>query len=167
MYIKHFALTHFPFNNTLESTELFNTSAQSETELRLNHLLKLHGIELLTGEPGSGKTTLCRRFTDGLHPGLYRVIYISLTTGNAMDAYTLVSWGLGLPTERNRANAFLAISAEVSRLLIDGKQLPILILDEAHQLRNEVLESLRLLTNYKMDSQNRLCLLFVGAKRAA
>ena len=52
MYIKHVALTHFPFDNTLESTELFTTSAQSEAEVRLNHLLKLRGIGLLTGEPG-------------------------------------------------------------------------------------------------------------------
>ena len=35
-------------------------------------------------------------------------------------------------------------------------------MDEAHHLRNEVLEDLRLLTNYEMDSENRLCLLFVG-----
>ena len=37
-----------------------------------------------------------------------------------------------------------------------------LIVDEAHHLRNEVLEDLRLLTNYQMDSENRLCLLLVG-----
>ena len=46
MYIKHFALTHFPFDNTLESTELFTTSAQREAEVRLNHLLQLRGIGL-------------------------------------------------------------------------------------------------------------------------
>jgi hypothetical protein len=34
-----------------------------------------------------------------------------------------------------------------------------LIVDEAHHLRNDVLEDLRLLTNYQMDSENRLCLL--------
>ena len=37
-----------------------------------------------------------------------------------------------------------------------------IIIDEAQHLRNEVLEDLRLLTNYEMDSENRLCVLFVG-----
>jgi len=79
-----------------------------------------------------------------------------------MDMYKCVAWDLGLPTERSRASAFRAIRAEVSRLLLEGKQQPMLIIDEAHHLRNDVLEDLRLLTNYEMDSQNRLCLLFVG-----
>ena len=43
-----------------------------------------------------------------------------------------------------------------------GKQLPILVIDEAQHLRNDVLEDLRLLTNFAMDSENRLCLLLVG-----
>lgn len=162
MYLKHFALTHFPFDHTLESTEVFSATAQSEATVRLKHLLELRGIGLLTGEPGSGKTTLCRCLTDGLHPGLHRVIYVSLTTGNTMDMYKQVAWHLGMPTERNRASAFRAIRAEVSRLLLEGKQQPMLIIDEAHHLRNEVLEDLRLLTNYEMDSENRLCLLFIG-----
>ncbi|MGH9891075.1 MAG: AAA family ATPase, partial [bacterium] len=45
---------------------------------------------------------------------------------------------------------------------LEAKQRPVLIIDEAQHLRNEVLEDLRLLTNYEMDSQNRLCLLLVG-----
>ena len=45
---------------------------------------------------------------------------------------------------------------------VQGKQRPVLIVDEAHHLRNDVLEELRLLTNYEMDSENRLCLLLVG-----
>lgn len=162
MYLKHFAMTHFPFDHTMPSNAVFATNAQSEAEIRLNHLLELRGIGLLTGEPGSGKTTLCRRLTDSLHPGLYRVIYVPLSTGNVMDMYKSVAWDLGLPTERSRASAFRSIRAEVSRLLLEGKQQPLLIIDEAHHLRNDVLEDLRLLTNYEMDSQNRLCLLFVG-----
>jgi len=82
MYLKHFALTHFPFDHTLAAPSLFAANAQAEAEIRLKHLLELRGIGLLTGEPGSGKTTLCRRLTDALHPGLYRAVYVPLTTGS-------------------------------------------------------------------------------------
>ena len=38
----------------------------------LQHLLELKGIGLLTGEVGSGKTTVCRKVTAALHAGLYK-----------------------------------------------------------------------------------------------
>lgn len=76
--------------------------------------------------------------------------------------YKSIGWELGLPTERNRASAFRVIRAEITRLTLEAKQRPVLIIDEAHHLRNDVLEDLRLLTNYEMDSHNRLCLLLVG-----
>lgn len=97
MYLKHFALTHFPFEQTLAATALFAANAQGEADVRLRHLLELRGIGLLTGEPGSGKTTLCRRLTDALHPGLYRTVYVPLTTGNVMDIYKSIARELGLP----------------------------------------------------------------------
>ena len=46
--------------------------------------------------------------------------------------------------------------------MCEAKQLPILVIDEAQHLRNDVLEDLRLLCNFAMDSENRLCLLLVG-----
>jgi len=162
MYRQHFALTDFPFDLKLAPDELFASATLAEAEARLKHLLELRAIGLVTGEAGSGKTTVCRKIAAGLHPGLYRVFYVPLSTGNVMDMYKSIGWELGLPTERNRASAFRVIRAEITRLTLEAKQRPVLIVDEAHHLRNEVLEDLRLLTNYEMDSQNRLCLLLVG-----
>jgi type II secretory pathway predicted ATPase ExeA len=162
MYQRHFALTHYPFEQTLEPEALFDAAAHAEAQVRLRHLLELRSIGLLTGEAGCGKTTVCRRVTAGLHPGLYRVFYVSLTTGNVMDRYKSIAWELGLPTERNRAAAFRIIRAEITRLTLEGKQRPVPIVDEAHHLRNDVLEDLRLLTHYAIDSDNRLCLILVG-----
>jgi len=161
MYRKHFALTAFPFDLALAPEELFASASLTEAELRLKHLLELRAIGLVTGEAGSGKTTVCRKVAAGLHPGLYRVFYVPLSTGNVMDMYKSIAWELGLPTERNRA-AFRVIRTEITRLTVEARQRPVLIVDEAHHLRNEVLEDLRLLTNYAMDSENRLCLLLVG-----
>jgi type II secretory pathway predicted ATPase ExeA len=162
MYCKHFALTAFPFDLTPEPEDLFASATLTEAELRLKHLLELRAIGLMTGEAGSGKTTVCRKVAAALHPGLYRVFYVPLSTGNVMDMYKSIAWELGLPTERNRASAFRVIRAEITRLTLEAKQRPVLIVDEAHHLRNDVLEDLRLLTNYNMDSDNRLCLLLVG-----
>ncbi len=162
MYRKHFALTAFPFDLALEPEDLFPSAALTEAQARLKHLLELRGIGLVTGEAGSGKTTVCRKISAQLHPGLYRVFYVPLSTGNVMDMYKSIAWELGLPTERNRAAAFRVIRAEITRLTLEAKQRAVLIVDEAHRLRNDVLEDLRLLTNYEMDSDNRLCLLLVG-----
>ena len=162
MYRKHFGLTRHPFGKAIEPDELFPSGSLRELEARLAHLLDLRGIGIVTGESGSGKTTACRKVVAGLHAGLHRVLYVSLSTGNVMDLYKTIAWEFGLPTERNRAALFRQIRAEVTRLSGEARQKPLLIVDEAHHLRSDVLEDLRLLTNYSMDSDNRLCLLLVG-----
>jgi len=162
MYRKHFALTRFPFEGELPPEELFAGTAMAEAEARLKHLLELRAIGLFTGEAGSGKTTVCRKVAATLHPGLYRLCYVPLSTGSVMDMYKSLAWELGLSGVPHRAGAFREIRAEVTRLTHEAKQRVVLVIDEAHHLRNEVLEDLRLLTNYAMDSENRLCLILVG-----
>lgn len=162
MYRKHFGLTRYPFAKNIEPEELFPSATLRELEARIAHLLELRGIGVVTGESGSGKTTACRKIVAGLHAGLHRVLYVSLTTGNVMDLYKTIAWEMGLHIERNRAGLFQQIRAEVTRLCGEARQKPILIVDEAHHLRSDVLEDLRLLTNYAMDSDNRLCLVLIG-----
>ena len=73
-----------------------------------------------------------------------------------------IAWVLGLPTERSRATAYRAIREEITPRVGEAKPLPVLVIDEAQHLRNDVLEDLRLLTHFAIDSDNRLCLLLVG-----
>jgi type II secretory pathway predicted ATPase ExeA len=162
MYLTHFGFTHYPFEREPHPDELFGAVTLREAHARLLHLTELRGIGLLTGEVGSGKTTACRQLAASLHPGLFRLFYVTLSTGNVLDMYKSIAWELGLPIERNRAAAYRSIHAEVTRLSSEARQHPVLIIDEAQHLRNDVLEDLRLLTNYAMDSERRLTLLFVG-----
>ena len=134
MYMRHFAFTRLPFETPAETDELFESNARREAEARLGHL------------------------TAQLHPGLYRVHYVSLTTGNVLDMYKSIAWEFGLSIERSRSAAHHAIRAEITRLANEAKQLPVLVVDEAHHLRNDVLEDLRLLTNFAMGAEQRMCL---------
>lgn len=162
MYRKYYGLTRHPFEKDLKPDELFVSTAAKELEARLNYLLQLRGIGLITGEVGSGKTSICRKVATELSTGLYRVFYIPLTTSNVTDTYKSIAWEMGVTTQRSLAALYRAIRLEVNRLCLELKVRPILIIDEAQYLRNDVLENLRLLTNYEMDSQNRLCMIFVG-----
>ena len=162
MYRKHFGLNRHPFGKEIEPEDLFPSSSSQELTLRLGHLIEMRGIGLVTGDSGSGKTTASRKVVLALHTGLHRVVYVAHSTGNVMDVYKSIAWEMGLPTERSRAALYRQIRAEVTRLCVEARCRPILIIDEAHHLRPDVLEDLRLLTNYQMDAENRLCLLLIG-----
>ncbi len=162
MYRQHFGLSSHPFTSEVEPEDLFTAAAAKELEVRLTHLLDMRGIGLVTGDSGSGKTCGARRVLAKLHASLYRVVYVCLSTGNVLDLYKTIAWELGLPVERSRAALFRQIRAEVTRLVTEARCRPVLVVDEAQHLRSDVLEDLRLLTNYKMDAENRLCLLLLG-----
>jgi type II secretory pathway predicted ATPase ExeA len=162
VYLKHFGLTRFPFDKELAADELFVSSAMRELATRLGHLIEMNGIGLVTGDPGSGKSCAARAMAARLHSGLYKVFYVPHATGNPMDLYKSIAWEMGLAVERSRAALYRQIRNEVTRLSTETRTRAVLILDEAHALRSDVLEEIRLLTNYAMDSQNRLCLLFCG-----
>ncbi len=162
MYAKHFGLTGYPFRDEIPPDEMYVSAPMRELGTRLGHLVEMSGIGLVTGDPGSGKSSACRAMSARLHTGLYKVFYVPLSTGNPMDMYKSIAWEMGLPVERSRAALYRQIKNEVSRLAVETRTRPVLILDEAQWLRSDVLEEMRLLTNYAMDSESRLCLLFCG-----
>jgi general secretion pathway protein A len=162
MYTKHFGLTGFPFKNEIAPDEMYASASMRELGTRLGHLVEMSGIGLVTGDAGSGKSSACRAMASRLHSGLYKVFYVPLSTGNPMDMYKSIAWEMGLPVERSRAALYRQIKNEVTRLATETRTRPVLVLDEAQWLRSDVLEEMRLLTNYAMDSESRLCLLFCG-----
>jgi len=96
MYLTHFGLTHYPFERSLQPDELFASAAAREAQARLQHLIELRGIGLITGEVGSGKTTVCRQLAAALHPGLHRLFYVPLSTGCVFRS--IVTAGFGIVT---------------------------------------------------------------------
>ncbi len=76
MYCDYFGLTRRTFDKELKAHELFPLENAIELENRLKYLLTLKGIGLITGDVGSGKTTICRKVISEFHTGLYKVFYV-------------------------------------------------------------------------------------------
>jgi type II secretory pathway predicted ATPase ExeA len=162
MYLKHFGLIRRPFDNALRAEELFLSAHAQELLSRLKYLLQLKGIGLVTGESGCGKTAILRKAAAALNPGAYRVYYITLTTGHALDMLKTVAYAMGITPKRGLSALFHDIRDEIARKTAESNVKPVLIIDEAQYLKDEALVNLRLLSNYEMDSESRLSILLLG-----
>ncbi len=162
LYAPVFGLTHPPFQRPLSAEQLFRPPVLEELHSRLRYLVDSRALGLLTGEPGSGKSTALRRLRDELHPDQVRAVYLHDTLVNPADFCRQLALELGLQPEWSRALLLRQIQHEIQRLVQERHQTVLLIVDEAHNLRPDVLALLPLLANFDWDAQGRLALLLAG-----
>ena len=152
------------FNPFLKNSKeiLFEDAEYTEAKFRLDYLARTKGFGLLTGAPGRGKTTLVRSWSAGLNPSLYKVIYTSLSTVTVNDFYRNLAASLGAQPSYRKTENFHIIQEEINRLALDKRKTPVIIIDEANYIKNAVLNDLKILFNFEMDSRDRAVILLVG-----
>lgn len=152
------------FNPFLKNSKeiLYRGSEYREAVFRLDYLAKTRGFGVLTGSPGRGKTTVVREWSKGLNPSLFKTVYTSLSTVTVNDFYRDLASSLGAQAAFRKTDNFHAIQDEISRLALDKKKTPVIIIDEANYISNAVLNDLKILFNFEMDSRDRAVVLLVG-----
>lgn len=162
MWDAFFGFKKTPFSDNPDTKQLFTSQAWNQVKTRLEFLAQHHGVGLLTGEVGSGKSTAARAFTTTLHPNLYKILYVHFSSGSALDLLRQVALELNLTPAHYRSDLVRQIAEAVVRLNQSKKQHPILICDEAQLFPHPALEQLPLLLNFDMDSSRYLTLLLIG-----
>jgi len=157
-----FGFKKTPFSDNPDAKQLFASQAWNQVKARLQFLVDHHGAGLLTGEVGSGKSTVVRTFSAALNPNLYKILYLHWTSGSVLDLLLQLARHLDLEPAHYRGNLVGQISEAIVRLNQSKKQHPLLICDEAQLLCHPALEQLPLLLNFDMDSSHYLTLLLVG-----
>lgn len=141
---------------------LVETQEYKEVLFRLNYLLSTKGFGILTGSAGKGKTTSVRHWASSLNPSLYKVIYSSLSTLTVMEFYRNLASELGAVPAHRKIENFQLIQAEINRLAVEKRQTPVIIMDEANYIGTAILNDLKILFNFEMDSRDRAVILLVG-----
>lgn len=162
IYKPFFGFTHLPFQRILTGDQLFRPPALEELHSRLRYLVETRALGILTGEPGSGKSTALRRLRDELHPDQVRALYLHDTLVNTADFCRQLALQLGLEPQWSRALTFRLIQQEIQRLVQERHLTVLLVVDEAHHLRPDVLALFPLLANFDWDSTGRLAVLLAG-----
>lgn len=165
-YIARYGLEFNPFVKNSREIPV-ETQETKEVRFRLEYLAATKGFGLLTGTPGLGKTTALRTFAASLSPSLYKVVYTGLSTLTVQEFYRHLASSLGADPAFRKVDNFRTIQAAISRLAIEKRTTPVIILDEADHMGSAILDDLKILFNFEMDSRDRAVILLAGHPRLA
>jgi len=160
-WLAPWALREPPFSKEVTDNDLWVPSSRAGAVDRLVETCHDRGHALLVGEPGVGKTCVLRALRHRLPKDGFRLTYCHNVTLGRRDFYRHVCLALGLTPSATAAAVFYAISTHVAELGQD-KVHPVLLIDEAHLLHQDVLEHLHIMANYEWDSRALLSIILVG-----
>ena len=164
MYLEHFNLTERPFSITPDPRFLYMSARHREA---LAHLLyglgDGGGFVQLTGEVGTGKTTICRCLLEQIPDNVDLALVLNPKV-TAIELIATVCDELGVSYDEKDVSV-KSLTDVLNRYLLDayarGRH-TVLIIDEAQNLSADVLEQVRLLTNLETSTQKLLQIILIG-----
>jgi general secretion pathway protein A len=162
VYLEYYGLKQSPFDITPNPRFLFHSGTHREA---FNHLLygirERKGFVQLTGEVGAGKTTLCRALLEKLDPHFSTALILNPVL-NANELMKAIATEFGLEVRgHDRLETVAAMSEFLLKQIENGKE-TVLIIDEAQNLTEDLLEQVRLLSNIETDDRKLLQIVLMG-----
>lgn len=162
MYHDYYQLTQNPFNVTADPEFFFGSKIHSDAISNLEYgIASRKGIIVITGEIGTGKTTLCRKLLKSSEDHI-KFAFILNPNFSESQLIQLIVRDLGIETERKSKyelvmalNEFLLAQTEMGNNVV-------IIIDEAQNLSVRQLEQIRLLSNLETEKEKLLQIILVG-----
>src|SRR5277367_6170418 len=163
MYKSFFGLKESPFNVNPDPRFLFLTQEIEEALAGLMYGIQTRkGFITLTGEVGTGKTTLINRLLDWLHQRRTRTAFLFNSRMNTNQLFDFILAEFDIPCEsRTKSQQLMKLNQWLLERYRHGET-TVLIVDEAQNLSYPVLEELRLLTNLETSTEKLLQIVLSG-----
>ena len=163
MYRRFYGLRESPFSVNPDPRYLFMTTQTQEALAGLTYgIQNRKGFVLLTGEVGTGKTTLLNRLLDWLRGQQVATAYIFNSRLEVNHLFDFIMADFEIPCEsREKSHVLLRLNQWLLERYRAGET-AVLIIDEAQNLSDEVLEEIRLLTNLETATEKLLQIVLTG-----
>jgi len=160
--IKHFGLKCIPFTREISVKERFKFPfIETESEALLA-AIKSHMSAALIAPAGTGKTVVLRNLKLSLPEARYRVHYVKVTGVSKRDMCREICAAIGAKSAGSYPGLVRAIQDHFENIVsMDGLR-PVMLIDECHEMPQQVLAMFRLLTNFEMDSKLVVSFILAG-----
>lgn len=162
VFEEFYSLTNTPFTRDIPVESLFNSPVIEEVVSRLEFVANRQQFALAIGGCGAGKTTIIRKFQAVLDPHKYKILYVSDSQMTPRNFYKILLEQLGIAAHYYRSDAKRQLHKEIELLKSAHGIKPVVVTDESHLFRREMLEEIRFTLNYVYDSISPMALILVG-----
>jgi len=163
----YFGFSKIPFTKYMWATKMFEASCQKELIEGLNFWLEARGIALIYGPTGVGKSITLRRFKAQIDERRFDIFYLFNLRITPLGFMRSLCRLFALPVLYHQADLFDALSAFLGQYEERTHKHPIIIFDDGDGLSDQLLELLRLLSNFAMDSEDRSSFILSGSQKLA
>jgi len=163
MYEHFYHLKAEPFRLSPDHRFCFNHQSYAKAKAYMQYAFeRAEGFVMVTGRPGTGKSTLVNDLVDTLSSSGAKVAKLVSTQLEASDLLRMVAHAFGLQTENlDKATVLQRLDKLLMSHHNDGRR-ALLIIDEAQDLSHSAMEELRLLTNLQLNSQPLMQIFLLG-----
>ena len=158
----HYGFTRMPFGRDLAPGMLHRHAAHNEACARITWCIAERAIGVITGEVGAGKTVSVRTVLAGLDASRHTIIYLPNPMIGIRGLHEMIVATFGGQPDRSYSRLTAQAAAMLAAERDERGKTPVLVIDEAHLLRYEQLETIRMLTNHNLDADSPLACLLIG-----
>ena len=162
MFKDFYNLTATPFSRDIPVNELLVTPEVEDVLGRMRYAAQRQLFMVLTGDCGTGKTTLVRQLHAALDPSEFALLYLADSNLTPRHFYKGLLTQLGVESRFYRGDAKRQLHREIELMRGIHHRQPVVVVDEAHLLDREMLEEVRFLLNFRMDAMSPMALILVG-----
>lgn len=163
MYDQFYNFEVLPFENTSDPRFFYASEQHREAMAAIEYTIRMRkGIVLVSGDIGSGKTTVCRTICERLrHKATIALIMHGPSTGFELLRHILRTLSVPVRKDDDHPRLLQRMRHYLSQQATDNHPV-VLFVDEAQTLCDEALEELRLLTNFDTSTQKLLQVVLMG-----
>jgi type II secretory pathway predicted ATPase ExeA len=161
-YREFFAFIKEPFSQDVGVNELYQLKALGPCVDRFEYAVGIGASCVITGEIGSGKSTTLRLCASRLHPSKYKTIALIAHTGTFNELLKQIILSFGAECSTHSVSVLMKTARDLIMEVVQKKQVPVLLIDEAHLLRLDLFSQMHTLTQFEYDSKPLLPMILSG-----
>lgn len=162
MSYRFFGFQKEPFPQNVPLKDIYPLPGLTGVAERFTFALKGASVMVITGDVGTGKSTSLRYATASLHPSAYRIIPVIANASTTLETIRLISFALDVKCHSHSLTVLTKTVRDLLMEIVDKKQTPVIVIDEAHLMRFEVFAQLHTLLQFDFDSRALVPLVLCG-----